>query len=62
MDNMEEISLVDLNSISGGALNEKDIKILDMYIKLKKWMQCSLEEAVQGAGNPEAKEYIKEHW
>ncbi len=62
MDNIKEISLEDLSSISGGTLTEKDIKIIDWFIEFKKITGSSLEEALQGTVNPEAKEYIKAHW
>ncbi len=62
MDHMKEISLEELNSISSGTLSETDIGIIDLFIKFQKATGASLEEAMQGTVNPEAKEYIKAHW
>ncbi len=62
MDNIKEISLEELNRISGGELSRTDIGMIESYIKFMKTRGHTLEEALAGMSSPEVLEYIKEHW
>ncbi len=62
MDNMMELDIKQLSSISGGKLDEFVIGFLNKCIKEAKENGVTLEELLEGTTDSEMQEYVRAHW
>ncbi len=62
MENLKELDIEQIKSISGGTLNTVEISILNSFIESSKEKGLTMEWLLTQTSNIEAQEYIKKHW